>query len=598
MPSHQVYLTDGAMDFSRGVDSGKVPLIQSSSNPNGLRRDQVAWLTNGTVRGGSITQRAGWKYLTTIADGQSLYQGGYMYVPASANPYLLLSIGGHLLQVECLAGFSPVDLSAAFGPINPSGVEQAYFAQGEQWLFWQAGDYATPCKFWNGSLLWPSAGIIGAGNPGNQIPAAGPMDYYMGRLWYVRFEKAGWTTSAGDIVGGAQGHVAFNYKDSILYVTENPLAAAGDGFSLPTFAGPIRALRHSAAIDKQLGEGQLFIFTRNNVTNLSVPITRADWTSTTEPAQKVVQNKYGTPAERSIVSVNGDLFYITMEPGVRTLALAVRYFGQWANTSISRNMNRVVPFQDRALLRFGSGILFDNRLYHTCLPYVAGPVGVAHSALQVLDFDIISSFQEQLESLPVPAWEGISTGLNVLQLFQGDFGGLDRAFAVVMSSLDGTIQLWELTSGDKFENGDNRVTWGFELPQYDGGNAVQFKELLGGMLWFDRWTGKVDILVEYRSDDDPCWHYWARFDKCYARTSCEDIVNPICYPVQPYGEGNEKPLFLPHPNAKECSSNGSRPACFGFAFQVKVTITGFCRFRGFVPFMTERQLNIYSGLAC
>lgn len=593
---HQIYLTDGSMDFSMGVDSGKVPLIQSSSNPNGLRRDQVAWLTNGTVRGGGITQRAGWKFLTTISDGQSLYQGGYMYVPPNANPYLLLSIGGHLWQVECLAGFTPVDLSAAFGLTNPANVDQAYFTQGEQWLFWQAGDFVSPCKFWNGAVLFQSAGIPGA--PFNQIPPAGPMDYYMQRIWYTQFLKGGWTTSAGDIAGGVRGNAIYNFKDSILYVTENPLAAAGDGFSLPAFAGPIRGLRHSAAIDKALGEGQLFIFTRSTVFNLEVPITRANWTSTTEPLQKEVQNKYGTPAERSIVSVNGDLFYITAEPGVRTLALAIRYFGQWANTSISRNMNRVVPFQDRALLRFGSGMLFDNRLYHTCLPYVAGPVGVSHSALQVLDFDIVSSFQDKLQGNPIPAWEGVGQGLNVLQLFQGDFGGLDRAFAVVMSSVDGSVQLWELTGGDKFENGDNRVAWQFELPSYDWGNCMQFKELQGGLLWFDRITGKVDILVEYRSDDDACWHFWAQFDKCYARTSCEDIVNPICYPVTPYGEGNEKPLHLPHPNAKECASNSVRPSCFGYCFQVRITVKGFCRFRGFLGYASERQISIYDGKVC
>lgn len=595
MPEQQIFMTDGAMDFSRGVDSGKVPLIQSASNPNGLRRDQVAWLTNGTVRGGGITQRAGWKYLTTIADGQSLYQGGFMYEPASANPYLLLSIGGHLLQVECLAGFTPVDLSAAFGLINPANVDHAYFAQGETTLFWQAGDYVTPCKFWNGAILQQSNGPAPPiGIP--QIPPAGPMDYYMGRLWYAQFLGSGWTTSAGDIVGGVNGTAPY-FKDSIRFVTENPLAAAGDGFSLPTFAGPIRALRHSAAIDKALGEGQLFIFTRKNVTNLAVPVTRADWTSTTEPAQKVVQNKYGTPAERSVVAVSGDLYYATMEPGFRSLTLAVRFFNQWANTPISRNMNRIVPFQDRALLRFCSGMLFDNRLYFTSLPYSAGPVGVAHSALAVLDFDLVSSFQDKLESAPIPAWEGLNSGLNVLQLFQGDFGGLDRGFAVAMSSIDGSIQLWEISSGDKFENGDNRVSWSMETPAYDWGNAFQFKELQGGSLWFDRISGKVEVLVEYRSDDSACWAFWAKFSKCYARNSCEDLENPVCYPLTPYGEGGDKPLSLPHPNLKECAPNG-KPMAYGYVFQVRIQVKGFARFRGLLLYATERQISIHSGSVC
>lgn len=585
MPDAGVFITDGVMEFSGGVDSGKVTLVQSASNPKGVHRDQVCWATNVTMRGGGITQRPGWKYLTTISDGSLLYQGGAMYQPDNGDPYLLLSIGGHLQQVYCLAGFAPVDLSAAFGMVNPATVDQAYFAQGENVMLWQAGDYLTPAKWWNGTQLLQSNGIIAAGNPANQIPPAGPMSYYQGRFWYGR----GRTVGAGDIIGGAHG---------ILAVTENPLAAAGDDFNLRLSEGPIRAIAHSSAIDAALGEGQLFLFTRKEVIHLAVPLSRDDWTSSTDPALKVVQNKYGTPADRSVVNVNGDLFYVTMEPGVRTLAMAVRYFNQWANTSISRNMNRVVPFQDRGLLRFSSGILFDNRLYETCLPFQAGDVGVAHSALQVLDFDLVSSFQDQLQGAPIPAWEGINTGLDILQVFSGDFGGFDRAFAVVLSRVNGTIQLWELTNGDKMENGENRVTWTIEFPALDWNDCFQFKELQGGYLWMDRITGKVDVLVEYRSDDDACWHYWTEFHKCYARNSCEDLVNPICYPTTPYGEGNNKPITLPHPNRKECASNTLRPACYGFSFQVRLTFQGFARFRGMMLFASKRQLSIYSNVEC
>lgn len=602
MPSNgQVYITDALTDFTMGVDSGRIPLVVSSDNPNGLRRDQIAWLTNGSCRGGGITQRAGWKKLAIIHDGTSLYQGGFMYEPDSGLPYLMLSIGGHIWQVQCVLGALPVDLSAVFGgTTNPDWPDQAFFCQGEEFLFIQAGDYGlTPAPvnplIWDGATLGRSLGLHNPPNPAlDQIPAAGPMNYYMQRLWYAQ----GRTTNAGDIVGGAHGTIAYNFRDAIAHVTENPLAAMGDGFTVPAFAGSIRALAHSAAIDAALGEGQLFVFTRKYVFNLKVPITRADWTSTTEPLQKVIQNKYGTPAERSVVSVNGDLFYQTMEPGIRTMALAVRYFNQWANTPISRNLNRLIPFQDRALLRFGSGMLFDNRLYQTCLPFASGDAGVAHSALAVLDFDILSSFHDQLQGAPVPAWEGIHDGLDILQVFQGDFGGLDRAFAVTVSRDDGTIQLWELTSGDKFENGDNRVTFTVEFPALDWGNIKLFKELQGGHLWLDRITGRVDVLVEFRSDEDSCWHWWQTFDKCYARTSCEDLVNPICYPVQPYGEGWERPLSLPHPNAKECASNSSRPACFGYSFQVRLTIKGFCRVRGLFLFATPRQLSLYSNQVC
>src|SRR5215813_56804 len=90
VPTRQtgVTMADGSVDWSGGVDSVKVTTIQSSNNPNGLARNQLAWLDNGTVRDGGITQRNGWQFLGTIHKGDAIYQRGYLYDPFNANPYL------------------------------------------------------------------------------------------------------------------------------------------------------------------------------------------------------------------------------------------------------------------------------------------------------------------------------------------------------------------------------------------------------------------------------------------------------------------------------------------------------------------------------
>ena len=46
-----LYVVDGSMDFSGGVNSDAVTTLASGLNPNGLKRNQLAWLYNGTVRG-------------------------------------------------------------------------------------------------------------------------------------------------------------------------------------------------------------------------------------------------------------------------------------------------------------------------------------------------------------------------------------------------------------------------------------------------------------------------------------------------------------------------------------------------------------------
>src|SRR3989442_6100524 len=195
--------------------------------------------------------------------------------------------------------------------------------QGEIFLVRQAGDIftsanPTPPLFWDGTTLKRSKGFLGAGNPGNQLPASGPMDYYQGRLWYSQ----GRIFSAGDIVRGPSGSPPFNKRDSILNVTENPLGAAGDGFTVPTNAGNIRAMWHPSELDSALGQGQLLVGTTRQIYRLNVPITRDAWTkadnNTGIPFQTVAQEKWGPVGDRSIVLVNGDIFYQTLEPGIRS----------------------------------------------------------------------------------------------------------------------------------------------------------------------------------------------------------------------------------------------------------------------------------------
>jgi hypothetical protein len=379
-----------------------------------------------------------------------------MYEQDEGNPYLVLSIGGQIYRVRVDTDNSVENITQ--GNPNPPLVDQAFFTQGEQFLVIQAGDYTTLPLFWDGTTMRRSLGL-------NQLllqrelPAAGPMDYYQGRIWYAQ----GRAYAAGDIVDGPSGTVPYDNRESSLHVTENPRALAGDGFLVPTNAGNIRALAHTANLDDNLGVSPLYVLTRRAIYATTIPVKRADWVASNELVQKVVQRRFGTYGDRSVVAVNGDLFYQSTD-GIRSLFVALRYFQQWGNTPISFNENRVLVFNDRNLMRFSSGIEFDNRMLQTALP-VLTPKGVAFQGLIPLDFDLISTLQEKLP----PAWEGLFEGVDVLQLFEGDFGGLQRAFAVVVSRVTGEIEIWELSLSNPFDvNGadTNRIQWIVETPAY------------------------------------------------------------------------------------------------------------------------------------
>lgn len=534
-----------------------------------------------------------------------------MYDPENDDPYLLLSIGGHILQVPCSPA-ADTDLSAAFALVNPAAERQAFFCQAEQFAIIQAGDYLTnPLPtlplFWTGAALVRSNGIAGrpippGGPPYDQIPAAGPMCYYMGRLWYA----LDWRTyAAGDIVQGAAGTAGLGFRDSVLCVTENPLAIGGDGFVVPNNAGSIRAIATNGAIDTTTGQGSLYIFTTKAVYSLIVPVTRNDWIAAgatvvnrgpnAVPLQTVVQLTNGAVGDRSVVAVNGDLFYQSLEPGIRSLITAIRYFTTWGNTPISGNLERLLNYQDRALMRFSTGIAWNNRLLMGMRP-IETEAGVAHQAVVALDFLPVASFGKKLP----PCWEGHWEGLDVLQLFTGFFGGLERAFAVVVSRNDGSIQLWELTDYERWDyntNGKDRTTMVIEFPAYNFGDPFQMKKLVTAELWLDKILGTVDFRMEYRPDADVCWYHWHDWQRCSQADCNDDPVNMGCYPVEPYRESHRTTMTLPKP-PMQCSKPSNRPANQGYQFQCRLTIKGWCRVRGMLLHAEPMDRKLYKDMGC
>lgn len=602
-------IVDGTVDASYGVDSSVTPTIRSQENPNGLPRNALSWLVNGDVRTNGILTRTGWQPLCTVDTGTGIYQGGYMYEPDFANPYLVLCVGGRVLQIRVDTDNSVNDITG--GPFAQPGLPTNYpifhFAQGEQFLVIRPGDGVTLPMFWDGSIMTQSIGInnrsVAPGTPGvNQIPPGnGPLIYYMTRLWYASNRQF----AAGDIVRGGSGTNVFptfyQNRDSILNVTENPLvlSAQGDGFTVPTNAGNIRAFAYPIQLDEVLGQGPLFVFTPKQIYAQTVPVTRTDWigaTDANQPIQRVVMNTNGAVGDRCIVAVNGDLFYQSRDPSIRSFTMALRYFQQWGNRPISNNIIRALQFNDRSLMRTASGIEFDNRVWQTILPK-SGSRGTVFQGVAVLDLDPISTLKQD----KLPAWQGMYEGVDFLQLFRGDFGGLDRAFAVVQSRIDNSIQIWELTTASRTEDGDKRITMLIEWPAFDGSSGgsdlFSMKELDGATIWVDKLSGTVDFTLSYRTDQDPCEHPWATWQKCFARDSCEDSIQNVCYPTAAFREGYGIPMGMPKPKG-ECQKGTKRPSNLGFSFQPVLRVKGWCRIRGLELYMITRDLAPYQDLIC
>jgi hypothetical protein len=427
----------------------------------------------------------------------------------------------------------------------------------------------------------------------SEIPSAGPMDYFHGRFWYAQ----GLKFAAGDIVSGPSGTAAYNNVDSILKVTENPLAIGGDGFAVPTSAGNIRALKHTVSLDIANGQGDLLIATRKAIYKLEVPISRASWIgadTNNQPKMTPVQLNNGAVGDRCMVNVNGDLYYMSLEPSIRSLIFATRFFGEPGNRSISNNEQRALQFYDRAFLRFTSGIAFDNRLLMTGLPSQTAQ-GVVHKLITPLDFVPMSSFGEDMQ----PVWNGVLEGLDFMQLFTSGFNGLERAFAVVRLQ-DGSFSIWEITVAGRFDNnltGEVRINWSAEFPAFTWQTEIKLKRLVAGELWVDRLFGEVVFKLEYRPDGETCWKTWHEWKACSARSSAEDCANPITYPVQPYGAGYKQTMILPKPPVT-CEPFSLRPSDVAYQQQCRLTVKGYCRVRGLFLYAEPVEREMYKGIVC
>lgn len=579
---HTVY---GQFDWAGGVDSSRPSTIASEQNPNGLPINMVAWANNANMRGGGISPRGGWQPRVQGQSWSGLYQGGFMYEPVNEFPYLVLDIGGRSYAVRVGTDNSVTDITAAGSP-NPANFTKHWLCQGDRFLVIQDGS-STPLV-WDGTTM---RRINAMGGTPPYLPIGNAMDFHQQRFWVSIGNRA---YMGGDLILGTSGTAPYGLRDSILHSVENSYLSGGGSFVVPTNAGEIRALAHTANLDNSLGESQLYVFTRKTIFSLNVPVDRTQWTAVTTntiPLQRIAQINFGSTSDRSITAVNGDLFFQTTEPGIRSQAVALRYFEQWGNTNISDNVRRAIAANDRALLPYASGILFDNRLLQTCLPFQT-PVGVAHRGIIPLDFQLISTLQTKLP----PSYCGIWEGLPILQLFEGDFGGRERAFAVALGTA-GDIQVWEIMSSEFRDNGDNRIQWSVEFPAYTFDSVIQLKKLVSDKMWVDQVRGTVDVIWEYRPDFGACWNFWHATRICAAR-DCREVDGASCiYPTQEYCASNRAPLVLPVPPTT-CDPSNNVPTNIGYQFQARVTIRGECRIRGHIMYAENQNESMYRHMIC
>lgn len=626
---------DGILNSLGGVDTGRDPSL--------LAQNQLSFGGNLSLRGGMISQRPGFNLRTLVFDDteakdwfeQKNYQGEGNYRDRAA-----VMVGGRTFLVNIREGFKvkeitptgKIDITVAFitPPVgssltitlstsdkievgypvflfggkynvtakssntitmtningvpgvniavateilysdpNPKWVKQAWFQEVEDNLVVQDGV--------SRAIIYD--GFSRRSNPEQrEVPTGTVMAYGMGRLWVA---VNGREFVAGDINNGPTSPVRF---------TENDFLNEGGKFIVPESAGDITGMAFIANLDTSLGQGPLQIFTKKSIISINAPVDRDSWKNLQNPIQ-TQSGIQGALSQTSIVSVNGDLFYVSRD-GLRSFFLSRREFGTWGNTPVSREMSRVMADDEERYLYNSSAVLFDNRLLYTLRVRVDG-LGNYYEGIGSLDFEPLASMGQKLN----PIYDGVWTGIDVRGLFTIEVNSQHRCFAFVRDT-DGLNEMWEISKNDKFDNNGGRIKSFFESKAFSHESEFEQNKVKASDIWYDDLVGEVDFDIKYRPDNYDCWYDWATWRDCQTMRQCTFETNSLgCSSLILYKPGFRPRQTVPEPAWTDDDASG-QPANLGYSFQVRLEWEGHARVRRLLMKVIKVEESPSGKLVC
>ena len=581
--------TDGSVTFEGGVDSGVMP--------SEVDRNQVAFAVNASFRQGFVSPRPGFiqkdmvicdaitadnititSDITNItADGWSeecynpsgltgILQCALPYIADNGRTFILMLISGKVWLYD-IDQNSVQNISTSSSLYNPSNMLDGWMVQAENFVIIQDG-VSDP-------LIFNGVGIRRA--TVDEIKCGRMMAYVNGRIWYAL--ENGFSFRATDIVYGD------GTRASVLKETENTFLNSGGDFAVPSDSGGITAMGIPGNPDTSLGQGPLLIFTPKYVFSINAPVDRDVWKNLNYPIQAISLLTNGALGSRSAITVNGDVFYRAVD-GVRSFIIARRSFNDWGNTPISNEVLNITDNDQTNLLWASSAVVFDNRLLMTAQPRYNSE-GVIHKALLVLDFDLITSMRKKFP----PAWAGIWTGLDVLQVLKSENAYGDRCFALARGA-DGSIQFWEISKAEKSDKSvasdKKKIEWLIQTRGYNFEIPFGLKRLDSGDIFIDELDGedsldgqtnyvdrKVSFNVKYRPDQYPGWIDWANWSECATTDQC----GSLCPTLKNFQPQYRPKMRLPTPEDTSCNSTISTPTRNLYEVQMELAMRGFCRIK-------------------
>jgi hypothetical protein len=619
---------DGLLSALGGQDSGRSPIL--------LRPDQIAFGVNITLRGGFPTSRPPFEQKALIFENleqarwfrENRLQGAKPYYARNGRTVTIVSVGGRFFAIDVVNDFAVSEITpirstttaanfvvpavGASVVIQVTSSAQIWVGYpimigGQQYIvtsisgnnvtatnvddtpttvivsptvvnFLDVNDPTLPIVWFEQAQEW-MVGQNGEDRPflynggtsrrsdvtKQEVPTGTAMVFNeeIQRLVVAVEDNQ---IVIGDILGG---------PTTVIEFTENGYLNEGFPFQIPMKYGKIVGLTMIANLDRSNGQGPMLVFAERGISTFNLPAARATWKDLNYPVQVNMPIRYSATSHTSIVDVNGDVFYRAKD-GLRSFVYAVRQFGAaaWGNKPQSRELSRVLKKDTESLLKYTSGILFDNRLLFTVIQKPTDN-GIAHKAIAALDFDLVNSIHEDVP----PVYEGVWVGMTPSLLMTGEYEGQERAFAFVINS-QGHNEMWEILKTGDFDNKNIRITSIVESRAMSSGNPVEMTRLLACELYVENARGLVTIDLKWRPDSYPCWFDWKTGEICFTHEDCtEDPL--VCKTLAAFQPGYRTRLGFGTP-PDLCEVLDNKPARLGYDFAIRLAWMGKMGIRKFM----------------
>ena len=503
-------------------------------------------------------------------------QGLHAYTKTSSfnRPGILASIAGTLFFVE-IAG--TVGSVRTIHTGNDAFVQHVWFAQGLEQVYMQNG-FDDPVA-WDGQ--WdadgvPNVRVISGAIDGEAVmPVGTVMAYVHGRIVLANADNQ-------IVVSDHFNAAGVNVRTNMDNFAENT-AFVGGFFSPPTELGRIGGIIAMPSLDNFYGQAEVIIPCERGFAALDISGERSTWSDT-----RLIFRGAGCYSPYSLTPANNDLWYRSPD-GIRSLRQArTDETRDWGDTVLSREVSYWTDRDASHLLRFSSGIYFDNRLLFTTYPEVEqNTSGFGdhrfHNGLVSLDFDRNSTVNPDSGF----GWDGLWTGIRPTGLAALGIDQTERAFAFSYEP-DGTNHIYEMMPSaaegpDSYYDSDGALQNSRTVSHFitkafssfsEAGNIRTMKKFIGGGRSRIRWSGYMNYEVSFRPDDYPCWTSLGKKEHgCITcNDDCDSGVKRKFY----------KDFPLTSPDLDACQGALNKKAIYGTSFQLLVQLEGQVE----VPFMS------------